>query len=221
MKHNLNLLIFDWDGTLMDSEATIIECVRAAAVDLDLEIPGDDSIRNIIGLGLSEAVMSMFPGADEKLVAAVIERYRYHFLHEERPPTPLFENAEGVLRELEQRGYLLAVATGKGRVGLDRVLAETTLDSLFHATRCADETLSKPHPEMLLQLMDELGAMADETVMIGDTEWDMLMARNAGTHSIAVSYGAHERERLLQHSPLTCVDSIGEIVGWLDGVQQQ
>ncbi len=221
MQQNFTLFIFDWDGTLMDSEATIIECVRAAAVDLDLELPSDDSIRNIIGLGLSEAVIAMFPGADERMVAAVVERYRYHFLREGRPSSPLFSGAEEVLRELERRGYMLAVATGKGRVGLDRVLAQTTLDSLFHATRCADETLSKPHPEMLLQLMDELGAAADETVMIGDTEWDMQMAKNAGTKSIAVSYGAHERERLLQHSPLTCVDSIGEIIGWLDRVQLQ
>jgi phosphoglycolate phosphatase len=221
MHDNYTLLIFDWDGTLMDSEATIIECVRAAAVDLELEIPTDDSIRNIIGLGLSEAVISMFPGADEQLVTKVVERYRHHFLHEERPPTPLFANAEVVLRELEQRGYLLAVATGKGRAGLDKVLKQTALDALFHATRCADEAQSKPHPEMLLQLMDELGVMADETVMIGDTEWDMLMARNAGTHSIAVSYGAHERERLMQHSPLTCIDSVGGILNWLDRVQAQ
>ncbi len=223
MHNNFSLLIFDWDGTLMDSEATIIECVRAAAVDLDLKLPTDDAVRNIIGLGLSEAVISMFPeaGSDEQLVAAVVERYRYHFLRDDRPSSPLFAGAEEVLRELERRGYLLAVATGKGRVGLDKVLKQTSLDSLFHATRCADETLSKPHPEMLLQLMDELGAAADETVMIGDTEWDMQMARNASTHSIAVSYGAHERERLLQHSPLTCVDSIGEIISWLDTVPAQ
>ncbi len=219
MKSKFTLLVFDWDGTLMDSEATIIECVRAAAVDLGLELPSDDSIRNIIGLGLYESVIAMFPGSDEQLVAAVVERYRYHFLHQDRPSSPLFSGAEELLQELNRRGYLLAVATGKGRVGLDKVLQQTSLGPLFHATRSADETKSKPDPEMLLQLMDELGVDADRTVMIGDTEWDMHMASSAGAHSLAVSYGAHERERLLQHSPLACVDAVGDILGWLDTVQ--
>jgi phosphoglycolate phosphatase len=217
MKKRFTLLVFDWDGTLMDSEARIVECVRASAEDLELEIPDDDSIRNIIGLGLSEAVTTLFPGADERLVDNVVERYRYHFLVKNETPSPLFPGAEGVLRELEQRGYLLAIATGKGRAGLDRVLEHTGLGDLFHATRCADETFSKPHPEMLLQIMDELGAAGEETVMVGDTEWDMQMARNAGAERVAVSYGAHAVERLLRHQPLTCLDSIGEISDWLLG----
>jgi phosphoglycolate phosphatase len=215
MKNRFTLLVFDWDGTLMDSEARIVECVRASAQDLDLEVPDDDSIRNIIGLGLSEAVTTLFPGADEQLVGGVVDRYRYHFLIKNQTPSPLFPGAEEVLQELQGRGYLLAVATGKGRAGLDRVLERTGLGDLFHATRCADETFSKPHPEMLLQIMDELGVERAETVMIGDTEWDMQMARNAGTERVAVSYGVHAVERLLRHEPLTCLDSIGEISNWL------
>ncbi len=216
MKTRFTLLVFDWDGTLMDSEARIVECVRASARDLGLRVPEEDSIRNIIGLGLGEAVTTLFPGADGKLVDDVVARYRYHFLIKNETPSPLFPRAEEVLRELNRSGYLLAIATGKGRAGLDRVLEYTGIGDLFHATRCADETLSKPHPEMLLQIMDELGVDARETVMIGDTEWDMLMASNAGTERVAVSYGAHDVERLLRHQPLTCLDSIGEIAAWLE-----
>jgi phosphoglycolate phosphatase len=215
MSKRFTLLVFDWDGTLMDSEARIVECVRASAEDLDLKVPDDDSIRNIIGLGLSEAVTTLFPGGDEQLVDDVVDRYRHHFLIKNQTPSPLFPGAEEVLQELEGRGYLLAIATGKGRAGLDRVLERTGLGDLFHTTRCADETLSKPHPEMLLQIMDELGAEGKETIMIGDTEWDMQMARNAGAERVAVSYGVHAVERLLRHEPLTCLDSIGEISDWL------
>jgi phosphoglycolate phosphatase len=216
MSKPFSLLVFDWDGTLMDSAARIVECVRASAEDLGLNIPDDDSIRNIIGLGLSEAVTTLFPGSDEQRVDDVVERYRYHFLIKNQTPSPLFPGAEELLQELEGRGYMLAIATGKGRAGLDRVLEHTGLGSFFHATRCADETLSKPHPEMLLQIMDELGAEGKETIMIGDTEWDMQMARNAGAERVAVSYGAHAVERLLRHEPLTCLDSIGEFSGWLE-----
>ncbi len=215
MSEPITLLVFDWDGTLMDSEARIIECVRAAAVDLDLEVPEDNAIRNIIGLGLSEAVLGMFPGADAQLVTDVVDRYRYHFLVKNTKPSPLFQGAEAVLEELRQQGYLMAIATGKGRAGLDRVLGYTGLGDLFHATRCADETFSKPHPDMLLQIMDELGTDKGNTLMIGDTEWDMQMARNAGAHGLAVSYGAHEVDRLLQHEPLACLDDISEIIPWL------
>ncbi len=216
MNNPISLLVFDWDGTLMDSEARIIECVRAAALDLGLEVPADDAIRNIIGLGLSEAVMGMFPGADEPLVTDVVDRYRYHFLAKNATPSPLFEGAERVLKELRQQGYLMAIATGKGRAGLNRVLEYTGVGDLFHATRCADETFSKPHPDMLLQIMEELGTDKSNTLMIGDTEWDMQMARNAGTHGLAVSYGAHAVDRLLQHEPLACLDDITEITGWLE-----
>jgi phosphoglycolate phosphatase len=216
MSIDFKLLVFDWDGTLMDSEARILDCVRAAAADLKLEIPDDDSIRNIIGLGLKEAVTTLFPGSDDARVAEVVAHYRHHFLDTNKTPSTLFAGVSGVLNELSQRGYLLAVATGKGRRGLDMVLDETGLGSLFHATRCADETLSKPHPEMLLQIMDELGTQADETLMIGDTEYDMQMAKNAQAHGLAVSYGVHEPARLLRHDPLGCLDEITDLTDWLD-----
>jgi len=216
-KRSFELLVFDWDGTLMDSEVRIVECVRAAVAELGLEVPPDSSIRNIIGLGLTEAITALFPRADDQLINEIANRYRQHFLFQNQTPMPLFAGVEETLRELESRGYLLAVATGKSRRGLERSLEHTDLGKLFHATRCADETFSKPHPEMLLQLMDELGTMPSETLMIGDTEYDMQMASNAGTASLAVSCGVHEVERLLQHGPEACLQAVSEMVGWLDG----
>jgi len=215
MQKAYELLVFDWDGTLMDSESRIVSCMRAAIIDLGLELPEDASISNIIGLGLKEAICVLFPGADGVLIKEVTNRYRHHFLYENRTATPLFTGAKEVLHSLKLEGYLLAVATGKGRPGLDRVLNHSGLDQVFHATRCADDAFSKPHPDMLLQLLDELGVQADDTLMIGDTEYDMQMAKSAGTAALAVSYGVHSIERLLQHEPLGCLDAISEIPGWL------
>lgn len=217
MSSSFKLLVFDWDGTLMDSEARIIACVKGAAIDLELGVPDDESIRNIIGLGLTEAVTALFPGADDSLVSRVVERYRHYFLHVDKTPSELFPGAMDILNQLQEQEYMMAVATGKGRQGLDKVLDETGLGPLFLVTRCADETLSKPHPEMLLQIMDELGVEGSETLMIGDTEYDMQMARNAGAHRLAVSYGVHEVDRLMQHSPLGCLDDISELTDWLAG----
>ena len=215
MTHRLNLLVFDWDGTLMDSEARIVSCMQAAIEDLGLEPREAASIRNIIGLGLHEAISTLYPGSDTTLHVAVTDRYRYHFLTANQTRSELFPGAEETVHGLSEAGFLLAVATGKGRKGLDMVLEETGLGQYFHATRCADETFSKPHPQMLEELMDELGAEPGETLMIGDTEYDMQMATNARTHSLAVSYGVHEKERLLQHNPLHCLDAIDELGDWL------
>jgi phosphoglycolate phosphatase len=215
MEKAFQLLVFDWDGTLMDSEARIVSCVRRAAKDLGLNMPADESIRDIIGLGLTEAVLSLFPDSDEAQVERVIDRYRYYFLHADETPSELFPGAAEVLQGLAREGYLLAVATGKGRQGLDKVLLKTGLGPLFHATRCADETFSKPHPEMLLQILDELGVNAADSLMIGDTEYDLQMARNAGAHRLAVSYGVHSVERLMKHAPLGCLDAISELPEWL------
>ncbi len=211
-----SLLIFDWDGTLMDSEARIVACMQAAAADLSLALPDSAATRDIIGLGLKEAVMTLYPGLDREMVERMVQRYRHHYLLENETPTELFEGAEQVLRELSAAGFLLAVATGKGRHGLEQSLQQTGLGPLFQATRCADETFSKPHPEMLLQLLDELGTEPGRALMIGDTEYDMQMAGNAGLAGLAVSYGVHSPERLRRHAPLDCIDDIRELPRWLD-----
>jgi phosphoglycolate phosphatase len=210
------LVVFDWDGTLMDSEARIVACLRAAVTDLNLEPRTTEQYKNIIGLGLAEALQTLFPEQPASMYDALVERYRHHFLDADATPSRLFEGAEETVRSLAERGFFLAVATGKGRRGLDRVLADTGLGQWFHTTRCADETFSKPHPQMLLEIMDVLGAEPHETLMVGDTEYDMELARNAGARAMAVSYGVHRLERLLPHGPLGHIDDIRDLVPWID-----
>lgn len=214
MKYDIKLLVFDWDGTLMDSEAQIVACMQAAIEDLRLEPKTRDEIRNIIGLGLKEAVAGLYREADDQLVTALADRYRDHWLAGDQI-SPLFPGVEATLNLLHGEGFHLAVATGKGRRGLDKVLKATRLEPLFATTRCADETRSKPHPLMLEQIMVELGAAPTQTLMIGDTEYDLEMARNAKAHPVAVSYGVHEWPRLQKYQPLTCLDQITELTDWL------
>lgn len=200
----------------MDSEARIVTCVEAAVADLGLASPGPDAIRNIIGLGLREAVHTLFPDADDHLHVDIAERYRAHFFSSNEAPSSLFEGAREVIEGLRDQGYLLAVATGKGRSGLDHALETTGLGEFFHATRTADETFSKPHPEMLHQILDEFGLTPSQALMIGDTEYDLQMASNARMPSLGVDYGVHERERLLRLRPLDCLGDINEIPEWLE-----
>lgn len=210
------LIVFDWDGTLMDSEARIVACIHAAFADLGLPLPSADAARDIIGLGLDEAMAVLMPEAGPQGRLALIERYRHHFLVDNETPSELFPGVGQVLDWLHTREYLLAVATGKSRRGLDLVLSSSGLGGHFVATRCADETFSKPHPEMLLQLMDELGVGGGETLMVGDTEYDMQMARNAGAHALAVCYGVHSPERLLAQGPLGCLADLADMPAWLE-----
>jgi phosphoglycolate phosphatase len=217
--NDLKLLVFDWDGTLMDSEAQIVGCMRAAAADLALPERSPDEIRNIIGLGLKEAVTSLYPEHGEILADDLAARYREHWLGQLEAST-LFPGVVETLQLLKEEGFLLAVATGKGRAGLDRALAMTGLDAVFDATRCADETRSKPHPQMLHEIMQALDVPGPRTAMIGDTEYDMAMARNANTHPVAVSYGVHEWERLQPHAPLVCLEQFTDINDWLAELRQ-
>jgi phosphoglycolate phosphatase len=215
MSVRYDLLVFDWDGTLMDSAARIVASMRAAFVELALAPPPPEAVRNVIGLGLSHAVAGVAPALDEATRLRIMERYRAHYLEHDDTPTPLFPGAAEVVAELGARGYLLAVATGKSRRGLDQALMQSGLGGLFHATRSADETSSKPHPQMLLELLDELGVRAERALMIGDTEYDLLTARNAGVDALAVCWGAHAPERLLALEPLACLSAIDALPGWL------
>lgn len=215
MTRRFSLLVFDWDGTLMDSEARIVACMQAAMRALDLEPMGAESIRRIIGLGIGEAVRALYPQADAGFVARFADAYRVAFMEASSVPQALFPGVEGVLGELEAAGYLLAVATGKGRSGLDRGLRESGLGARFHATRCADESRSKPHPAMLEELMERCGVSPRETLMIGDTTFDLDMARNAGASAVGVSYGVHPVEHLLGCEPLTILHAITDLPVWL------
>jgi len=213
LPREIRLIVFDWDGTLMDSEAQIVSCLRAVLHDLSLEPLNDATLRNVIGLGLREAVDTLVPGRDEEFHQAFITRYREHWFNSGE--SSLFSGVVDMLDAFRRQQLLLGVATGKSRRGLDRVLGETGLASCFDATRCADEAPSKPHPQMLLDLMDQLGVTPAQTVMVGDTEYDMEMATNAGVAKIAVTTGVHSEQRLNRHDPLVCLGRISDMPGWM------
>jgi phosphoglycolate phosphatase len=208
------LLVFDWDGTLADSTGIIARAIQQACRDLELPVPDDEAARFVIGLGLADALRHVAPTLPDSEHPRLSERYRQHYLARD-PEIPLFEGAREMLDELDARGFLLAVATGKSRVGLARVLKREGLEQRFVATRCADEGFPKPHPDMLLSLMDRCGTMPAETLMIGDTTHDLALARNAGAAAVAVTYGAHGVDGLAELEPLATLSSVPELRAWL------
>ncbi len=213
-RKQFDLIVFDWDGTLMDSTATIVKSIQAAAKDVGLPVPSDQAAAHVIGLALPEAMQAVIPNIDPAIYPRMVERYRYHYLTKDHQLV-LFDGAREMLNELSQEGYFLAVATGKSRVGLNRALNAVGLLSLFDATRCADETFSKPHPAMLQELTRELGQDMRRTVMIGDTTHDLLMANNAGAAGIAVEYGAHPVVQLQACKPVFSAKNVAELHDWL------
>ena len=208
------LLVFDWDGTLIDSARTIVACIQAACRDLGLTIPDEARASHVIGLGLKDALSYAIPGLPTDDYGRVVESYRKHFLARD-PEIPLFPGTQEMLAGLRARGHVLAIATGKSRAGLKRALHNTGLEPLFAASRCADECASKPAPDMLSELMEELGSEAVDTLMIGDTVHDLQMAAHAGVQAVAVSHGAHPRGDLVALSPLACLENIDELARWL------
>ena len=214
MAERFDLIVFDWDGTLMDSAAAIVRAMQAAARDLDLPPPPDERARYVIGLGLGDALRHAIPELEEAAYPRMVERYRHHYLSSDHELS-LFEGVDALIDALAGRGHLLAVATGKSRVGLNRALGHTGLGRYFHATRCADECFSKPHPQMLHELMDELGTPPERTLMIGDTTHDLQMAEAAGVAALAVTFGAHPEAVLRQHTALAYIDEPEELSAWL------
>ena len=210
-----DLVVFDWDGTLADSTSIIANALRDACRDVGQPVPDDLSARYVIGLGLADALAHVAPGLPVERHAELSARYRHHYLARD-PEIPLFEGARELLDELAQAGYLLGVATGKTRVGLDRALSANALGERFHATRCADEGQPKPHPDMLLHLIAQLRTTPARTLLIGDTTHDLALAQAARVHAVAVAYGAHESEGLRAFAPLALVHSVGELRRWLD-----
>ncbi len=210
----LDLIVFDWDGTLMDSTALIVAAIQAACRDVGVAEPNRVQASYVIGLSLAGAMAAIAPTLDPASQARLAERYRYHYLARDHE-LMLFDGARSLLEDLRDEGYLLAVATGKARNGLNRVLSSSGLGALFDATRCADESFSKPHPAMLLELMEELDVPPTRTLMIGDTTHDLLMARNAGVASLAMSYGAHAMHELEAEAPRAILHSVAELRKWL------
>ena len=214
MARRYPLVVFDWDGTLMDSTAGIALSIQEAARDLGLPVPDREAANHVIGLGLHDALRTAVPSLTADRYQAFVEAYRTHFWAQQETMV-LFEGVEDMLEELRRAGCRLAVATGKSRRGLDHALEVTGLRSHFSATRCADETTPKPHPGMLLELMGELSVNASAALMIGDTSHDVQMARSAGVDAVAVTYGAHSGDSLRALGPRACVETVGELRRWL------
>lgn len=210
-----DLLVFDWDGTLMDSLGSIVACTRATLARLELPALPDEEIRQAIGLGMLETVERLAPGAGPEQVEAVRSCYRDLWLSTYRERPVLFPAADALLADLADAGYLLAIATGKSRGGLDRDLEATGLAGRFHATRTVDEAPSKPHPGMLLALLDELGVHPHRALMIGDSVWDLQMAAAAGVPAVGITTGGYPRPQLLEHGPAGCVECLEDLVAWL------
>ena len=211
---NHDFIVFDWDGTLYDSTALIVRSIQEACRDLGAAVPTDAQAAYVIGLGLQDALRHCVPELAVEQYPALGLRYRHHYF-ERQHALSMFDGTLEMLQALKERGHALAVATGKGRRGLDEALAHAQLRGLFDATRTADETASKPDPRMLNELMQELGTLPARTLMIGDTTHDLLLARNAGTPRVAVSYGAHEPEAFEAFAPLAVVHSTRELHDWL------
>ncbi|HVF62982.1 MAG TPA: HAD-IA family hydrolase [Casimicrobiaceae bacterium] len=208
------LIVFDWDGTLADSTSIIARAIQRACADLGEPVPDDTAARYVIGLGLADALAHVAPRLARHRHPELSERYRHHYLARDRE-IALFNGARELLVELKAQGRMLAVATGKSRAGLDRVLQNCALHDYFHATRCADEGEPKPHPGMLLHLMKRLDVTPRETLMIGDTTHDLELARAGGVDAIGVAYGAHDTTLLASRGALAVVHSIGELRDWL------
>ncbi|MCS2610062.1 HAD family hydrolase [Halomonas dongshanensis] len=210
------LIIFDWDGTLMDSAPRIVASMQAAAIEAQWGELGAEAVRNIIGLGLPEAIAMLCPGIGSEQAARLKERYVHHFVHADPTPMRFFPGVVEGLRGLHASGRCqLAVATGKSRRGLDRAFVETASGDWFTASRTADLTRSKPHPQMLEELLAELDVPVERAVMVGDTEYDLEMARSIGMDCVGVSHGVHAVERLALSQPKLIAHSMAELCAWL------
>ena len=209
-----DLIVFDWDGTLFDSTASIVRALQASCEDLGLPRPSDEAAAYVIGLGLAEALSHLAPGLAPQRYPELSQRYRQHYFAMQ-DTLSLFAGTVEMLHALKARNHWLAVATGKTRVGLNHALAHVELQGVFDGSRTADETTSKPDPRMLNELMRAFGAEPDRTLMIGDTTHDLLMAQNAGTASIGVSFGAHEPEAFEAYGPRFVAHTTRELHDWL------
>lgn len=216
MKHpQYQLLVFDWDGTLIDSIEQIILSLQTASQAVCGQSVSRESARSVIGLGLSEAIEKLHPGIEKDGIDKIAARYKAHYLHENPVKPALFDGVIDMLDELVARGFTMAIATGKSRAGLDRSLEEHKLSHYFAATRCAGEYPSKPNPDMLEHIVNELDVPHTRTLMIGDSEHDLMMANNACIDAIAITESVQHSEILMKHQPLACLEKITDLSNFL------
>jgi len=206
-----DLIIFDWDGTLVDSIDWIVECIQKIAELEGLEKPSKQACKDVIGLSLSQAMLALFPGLSDQAKVNMVAAYRVTYLEKKISSRDLFFDALPVLKKLKQMDKILAVATGKGQAGLDRSLDGTGLRSYFEYLRCAETMQSKPSPHMLLDILEESGINPDRALMVGDSTLDLIMAKKARVASIGITTGAHSHEVLSQHAPIACINNLMEL----------
>jgi len=211
---NYDLVVFDWDGTLMDSTKLIARSLQKACEDIGIAVPSEQDALFVIGLNMQDSFRHVAPGLDAEGQARLAERYRFHFLADEHR-IPLFAGVQEMIADLHSRGFRLGVATGKARRGLERALDASGLRAWFEATRCADEGFAKPHPGMLLMLLDMTGVEPHRALMVGDTTHDLELAANAGIDAVAVSYGAHPEDLLLTRPAKARCASVPQLHRWL------
>ncbi len=210
-----DLVVWDWDGTIMDSTPTIVHCIQQACRDLGFKEPDDSLASSVIGLGIHDSLRRAVPWIEPVHFPSLTERFRYHYLAKDHE-LHLFVGIRELLEKLRADGYLLGISTGKSRVGLNRSLEFHELGHLFHETRTADESFSKPHPGMLLELSDATQVSVRRMLMIGDTTHDLDMAANAGVDAVAVTYGAHPLVTLKASPSLAHVDNVQQLAQWLN-----
>ena len=211
---NFDLIVFDWDGTISDSTGLIADCIQCAAQDLQLRVPTVEQAKHIIGLGLLQSTETLFPELSAADRARFAARFREHYVPRDHE-APLYPGIVDLLKSLAHPERFLAVATGKPRAGLERAFVYTGLKPHFHYTRCADEGFAKPHPDMLLKLMDYTSVAPQRTLMIGDTTHDLELAQNAEVVAVAVTYGAHPPQVLAARQARARVDSVAALSAWL------
>ena len=213
MKNRFDLIIFDWDGTLVDSIDWIVHCIQRAAAHYDCDVPDAQAAKDIIGLSIENAVKTLFPDIDAETRVKLTAHYGQNFVSKTISPDDLFPGVHQMLLQFKQEGYRLAVATGKKSSGLSRAITGTGLTDLFCTTRCADQTASKPNPLMIDEIVAELGVSKQRTLMVGDSVHDLQMALNAQVSSVAVTCGAHSKSILQQYRPLRCLSHPTELLG--------
>lgn len=209
------LIIFDWDGTLMDSASKIVACMQGAAKLAQMPIPTEEQVKHIIGISLVPAIQQLFALDDIKVAEHIAKLYKQVFVETDQVNSPLFAGAHALLTNLQNNSVLMAVATGKARRGLERAWQQTNTKGYFHTSRCADEAESKPSSDMLWQILDELALAPAQALMVGDTSYDMQMAADIGMDRIAMSHGAHQAHKLEPHQPLEILDDLAELQNYL------
>ncbi|WP_424933596.1 HAD-IA family hydrolase [Amaricoccus macauensis] len=214
------LVIFDMDGTIIDSQQEILAAMSSAFTLAGHPQPTREAVLSIVGLSLPEAMMTLAPYLSEAQALELAELYKHSFLsmkaEDGNKPMPLYPGVIETLDALAADPWTtMGIATGKARRGLDRVFSVHDLAGYFMTLQTADNHPSKPHPSMVLEAMREAGCAPEQTVMVGDTEFDMVMAREAGARTVGVSWGYHPRERLAAAGADVIIDSYSELPGSL------